>query len=58
MANRYKSLAWVFFINVLLEGLFVSPSNFFPANVINKDIFMEYLKIPPLSLKVLVGSLY
>ena len=39
MANRYKSLAWVFLINSVLEGLFVSPSNFFPANVINKGKF-------------------
>ena len=55
MANRYKSLAWVFLINSVLEGLFVSPSNFFPANVINKDIFMENLKVPFLTSKVLVG---
>jgi len=29
MANRYKSLAVIFLINGLLEGLFVSKSNFF-----------------------------
>ncbi|WP_428911571.1 sensor histidine kinase [Niallia sp. Krafla_26] len=55
MAKRYKSLAWVFLINGLLEGLFVSQSNFFPANIINKGLFMEYVKVPSLFLKVLVG---
>ena len=51
MANRYRGLGLIFLINGLLEGLFVSESNFFPANLINKELFMEYLKLPPLSFK-------
>jgi signal transduction histidine kinase len=55
MANRYRGLGIIFLINGLLEGLLVSESNFFPANIINKEIFIEYIKFPPLAFKVLVG---
>lgn len=55
MAKRYRSLAWVFLIYGLLEGLLVKEDYFFPANIINRDHFFEYFRFPTLTIKAVVG---
>lgn len=55
MAKRYKSLANIFLIYGILEGLFVEKMTFFPANVINIQLFADVFRIPTQLTKVLVG---
>lgn len=55
MAKRYKSLAIIFFLYGLLEGLLVNKMNFFPANIVNSQLFMEIFGFPTQILKASVG---
>jgi len=57
ISNRYKQLAWVILFNGLLEGLLVQSNNFFPANIINRELFYDIFKVESLFLKALVGLL-
>lgn len=57
VAKRYKQLAWVILINGLLEGLLVKEANFFPANIINRELFKDIFGIQILFLKAIVGLL-
>lgn len=55
--RRYKQLAWVILINGLLEGLLVQKEQFFPANLINREVFQEVFLIESLFLKAIIGLL-
>ena len=55
ISNRYKKLAWVFIVYGILEGLIIAQADFFPANIINREFFVEYLNIKPLFIKAFVG---
>lgn len=55
ISKRYKNLAWVFIFYSLLEGLLVSKADYFPANIINKELFIELFQITPLMIKAFVG---
>lgn len=55
ISRRYKNLAWVFIIYGFLEGVFVTKAGFFPANIINKDLFVEYFHFSPLTIKAFIG---
>ena len=55
IAKRYTKLSWVFIVYGILEGLIVAKVDFFPANVINRDFFVEYFKFSPLFIKAFVG---
>lgn len=55
IAKRYKQLSWVLLIYGLLEGLLVKESNFFPANIINRELFSELFNFPTLALKAIIG---
>ncbi|MDR7871033.1 MAG: sensor histidine kinase [Tissierellaceae bacterium] len=57
ISKRYRQLAWVILINSLLEGLLVKRYNFFPANIINRDIFYNIFNIETLFFKALIGLL-
>lgn len=57
VANRYKQLAWVILFNGLFEGLLVKEADFFPANIINRELFKELFGIQVLFLKAIVGLL-
>ncbi|NLP44310.1 MAG: hypothetical protein GX351_06750, partial [Peptococcaceae bacterium] len=48
-------MSWVFIVYGILEGLIVAKVDFFPANVINRDFFVEYFKFSPLFIKAFVG---
>ncbi len=55
MAGRYKSLTWTFLIYGVLEGAFVRKAQFFPANIINWDLFVNIFRFPALAIKAVVG---
>jgi len=55
IAKRYTKLSWVFIVYGVLEGLVVSKADFFPANVINRDTFVEVFSFSPLFIKAFVG---
>lgn len=55
MAKRYRSLAWIFLIYGLLDGLIVKEMDFFPANMINTKLFFEIFRFPTQVLKSIVG---
>lgn len=55
IAKRYKQLALVIAVYGILEGLLVQKSNFFPANIINREMFYETFKFQILFLKATVG---
>lgn len=55
MSRRYNSLAWIFIIYGVLEGLFVSKDYFLPANLISKNLFQEVFNFPALAVKAVVG---
>ncbi|UMZ74353.1 sensor histidine kinase [Natranaerofaba carboxydovora] len=46
IASKYKKLAVIILIYGIIDGLFVSPDNFFPANVINNDLFENIFRFP------------
>lgn len=55
ISTKYRNLAWVFIVYGFMEGLLVDKADFFPANLINKDLFVEYLAVTPLFVKAFVG---
>lgn len=55
MARRYKALACIFLIYGLLDGLIVKKVNFFPANIINDQMFFNIFRFPIQILKATVG---
>lgn len=55
ISRRINSLAWIFLIYGLLEGLIVQDAYFFPASIINRDLFTEYFRFSPLFIKAVVG---
>lgn len=55
IAKRYKNLSWIFIAYGFVEGLLVSKAAFFPANIINNEIFPEYFILITLSFKAIVG---
>jgi len=57
ISKRYKQLAWVILINSLLEGLLVKKYDFFPSNIINRELFYDIFKIETLFIKALTGLL-
>ncbi|MBI3161774.1 MAG: hypothetical protein HYZ23_04660 [Chloroflexi bacterium] len=44
-------------IYAVVGGLVVPPINFFPGNIVNTETFTEFLGIPPLVLRSLVGMI-
>lgn len=57
ISKRYRQLAWVILFNSFLEGLFVQNGDFFPSNIINREMFYGIFKIESLFLKTIVGLL-
>jgi len=55
ISKRYKYLAWVFIVYGFMEGVLVSKANFFPANIINKELFIEFFHFIPLYIKAFIG---
>ncbi len=55
IARRYRELALVILVYALLEGLLVQKSSFFPANIINRDVFYNVFRFQILFLKAIVG---
>ena len=55
ISRRYKSLAWVLIIYGFFEGILVSKADFFPANTINNELFIEYFRFTPLFIEAFVG---
>lgn len=55
ISRRYKKLAWVFVVYGFMEGLLVSKADYFPANILNKELFIEYFEFTPLLIKAFVG---
>lgn len=55
VARRYQSLGWIFLIYGLLEGLLVKQDVYFPANIINREMFHAIVGFPTLFLKASVG---
>ncbi|MGI6449672.1 MAG: hypothetical protein ACOX3R_05025 [Desulfitobacteriia bacterium] len=44
ISKRYQKLALIFIIYGFLEGLLVSKADYFPANIINKELFIRYFE--------------
>lgn len=55
ISRRYKNLAGVFIIYGILEGILIAKGNFFPASLINRELFVEYFHFTPLYIKAFVG---
>ncbi|HHV63461.1 MAG TPA: sensor histidine kinase [Peptococcaceae bacterium] len=55
ISKRYQKLALIFVIYGFLEGLLVSKADYFPANIINKELFIHYFVFTPLLVKAFVG---
>ena len=55
ISRRYMNLAWVFIIYGILEGIIVEKANFFPASIINRELFTEYFHFTTLHIKAFVG---
>lgn len=55
IAKGYKQLAWVILSYSVLEGLLVQKSVFFPADIINRELFYEVFGVQILHLKAIVG---
>lgn len=55
IAYKYRALAIAFLIYGILDGLIVRNSNFFPANIINNDVFRSVFGIPIQAVKTIVG---
>ncbi|MGE4272995.1 MAG: sensor histidine kinase [Desulfitobacterium sp.] len=53
--GRYRSLGWILFIYALLEGLLVRKASYFPANLINRELFNDIFGFSILYLKAAVG---
>ncbi len=52
---KYKRLAMIFLFYGLVDGLIVRELDFFPANVINNTLFIEWFGFPVQILKILIG---
>ncbi|WP_353894025.1 sensor histidine kinase [Proteinivorax hydrogeniformans] len=55
IAIKYRALAIAFLVYGLLDGLIVGYHDFFPANLINNDMFMEVFGFPVQVAKTLTG---
>lgn len=55
ISRGINSLACIFLIYGLLEGLIVQDAYFFPANTLNRELFTEYFRFSPLFIKAVVG---
>lgn len=55
IARRYRQLAWIIFAYTLLEGLLVQKASFYPANIINRELFYSVFRFQILFLKAVVG---
>ncbi|OIJ08221.1 hypothetical protein BKP35_17990 [Anaerobacillus arseniciselenatis] len=52
---KYKRLAVIFLFYGLVDGFIVREMDFFPANVINNTLFMDWFGFPVQILKILIG---
>ena len=52
---KYKRLAVIFLFYGLVDGFIVREMDFFPANVINNTLFMEWFGFPVQILKIFIG---
>lgn len=52
---KYKRLAAFFLMYGVVDGLIVREMDFFPANVINDTVFIEWFVFPVQILKILIG---
>lgn len=55
IAEKYKHLAYIFLIYGLVDGLFVREMEFFPASVINNQLFLQWFGFPIQIVKIIVG---
>ena len=55
IAKRYRNMAHIFFVYGFLDGLFVRRMDFFPASIINNDLFMSVFGFPIQIGKITVG---
>lgn len=57
ISNQYVYFAVVFFVYAVIEGILVKEQAYFPANVINREMFVLIFKVPVQMLKIIVGIL-
>ncbi len=55
IAKKYKHLAYIFLTYGVLDGVFVRERDFFPANVINNTLFVDFFGFPIQIGKILLG---
>ncbi len=55
IARRYRNLALIIIAYGLIEGLLVAKADYFPANIIHKEIFPAYFGLMTLSFKAMAG---
>ncbi|MCC5911751.1 MAG: hypothetical protein JJT76_15110 [Clostridiaceae bacterium] len=55
IAKKYNHLAYIFLLYGLVDGLIVREMEFFPANFINNQVFLQWLGFPIQIVKIIVG---
>ncbi len=55
IAKRYRHMAYVFFVYGILDGVFVRRMDFFPASILNNDLFLSIFGFPIQIGKISVG---
>ncbi|MCW3489057.1 sensor histidine kinase [Dethiobacter alkaliphilus] len=55
IAKKYKSLAYIFFVYSVLDGVIVREMAFFPASIINDTLFLSIFGFPIQIAKAAVG---
>jgi len=46
IASRLKGISYLFLLYGILSGLIVDEREFFPANILNRQMFMNIFKFP------------
>lgn len=57
ISKKYVHFALVFFVYAVVEGILVKEQSYFPANVINREMFALIFKVPVQILKITIGIL-
>lgn len=57
MQSKLFWLSFVFFIYAIVEGILIKEQFFFPANAINRELFLEVFRIPVQIIKIVIGLL-
>ncbi|MDR5658392.1 ATP-binding protein [Serpentinicella sp. ANB-PHB4] len=55
IVKKYNHLAYIFLIYGLVDGMIVREMDFFPANVINNQAFLQWFGFPIQIIKIMVG---